>query len=54
MDTIITCDNGISAIEHIKYAKELGMTVIVTDHHDIPFIETENEGRSFVHQMLMQ
>lgn len=36
-DTIITCDNGIAAIEQIKYAKEKGMTVIVTDHHDIPF-----------------
>ena len=32
-DTIITCDNGIAAIEQIKYAKEKGMTVIVTDHH---------------------
>ena len=34
--TIITCDNGISAIDEIKYAKELGLTLIVTDHHDIP------------------
>ncbi|OOM16303.1 single-stranded-DNA-specific exonuclease RecJ [Clostridium saccharobutylicum] len=47
VDTILTCDNGISAIEPIKYAKELGMTVIVTDHHDIPFIE-ENENRVFI------
>ncbi len=39
IDTIITCDNGISALEQIKYAKELGITVIVTDHHDVPFIE---------------
>lgn len=37
IDTIITCDNGISAIEPIAYAKELGMTVIITDHHEIPF-----------------
>lgn len=37
IDTIITCDNGISAIDEIKYAKELGLTVIVTDHHDLPF-----------------
>ena len=37
-DTIITCDNGIAAIEQIKYAKEKGMTVIVTDHHDIHLI----------------
>lgn len=38
-DTIITCDNGISAIEQIAYAKELGMTVLVTDHHEIPYEE---------------
>ncbi len=37
IDTIITCDNGIAAIEQIAYAKSKGMTVIVTDHHDIPF-----------------
>lgn len=43
VDTIITCDNGISALEQIKRAKELGMTVIITDHHDIPFIQEENQ-----------
>ncbi len=43
IDTIITCDNGIAAIEEIDYAKELGMTVIVTDHHDLPFIESEGK-----------
>ncbi|EHJ01536.1 single-stranded-DNA-specific exonuclease RecJ [Clostridium sp. DL-VIII] len=48
VDTILTCDNGISAIEQIKYAKDLGMTVIVTDHHDIPFIEEEDENRRFI------
>lgn len=48
IDTIITCDNGISAIEPIKKAKELGMTVIVTDHHDIPFIEDESGKRTFI------
>ena len=37
IDTIITCDNGIAAREQIAYAKELGMTVIVTDHHEVPF-----------------
>jgi single-stranded-DNA-specific exonuclease len=41
INTIITCDNGIAAIEQIRYAKEIGMTVIVTDHHDIPFVEKE-------------
>lgn len=48
IDTIITCDNGISAIEPIKYAKELGLTVIVTDHHDIPFVEEEDKTRKFI------
>jgi len=43
IDTIITCDNGIAAIDQISYAKKLGMTMIVTDHHDIPYIEEENE-----------
>ncbi|MTK13820.1 MAG: single-stranded-DNA-specific exonuclease RecJ [Clostridiaceae bacterium] len=47
-EVLITCDNGISAIEQIKLAKELGMSVIVTDHHDIPFIELENNQREFV------
>ena len=37
VDTIITCDNGISARETVKYAKDKGMTVIVTDHHEIPY-----------------
>lgn len=44
VDTILTCDNGIAAIEEIALAKELGMTVLVTDHHEIPFEETK-EGR---------
>lgn len=48
IDTIITCDNGISAIEPINHAKELGMTVIVTDHHDIPFVEDEEGNRTFI------
>ena len=41
IDTIITCDNGISAIDQIAHAKSLGMTVIVTDHHDIMFTREE-------------
>lgn len=45
VDTIITCDNGISAIEQINYAKEKGLTVIITDHHDIPFEEENGEKR---------
>lgn len=39
IDTIITCDNGIAAYNQVKYAKENGLTVIVTDHHDAPFDE---------------
>lgn len=42
IDTIITCDNGISAIEQIAYAKEKNMTVLVTDHHEIPYEEKED------------
>ena len=47
IDIIITCDNGIAAIEQVKLAKELGLKVIITDHHDVPFIE-ENEERKYV------
>ncbi|MDR7856426.1 single-stranded-DNA-specific exonuclease RecJ [Tissierella sp.] len=43
IDTIITCDNGIAAIEQVKRGKELGLTIIVTDHHDVPF-ETTTKG----------
>ncbi|MCM1988136.1 single-stranded-DNA-specific exonuclease RecJ [Oceanirhabdus seepicola] len=46
-DIIITCDNGISALEEIKFAKELGFTVIVTDHHELPFVE-ENDERKYI------
>ena len=35
IDTIVTCDNGIAALEQIRLAKELGMTVVVTDHHEV-------------------
>lgn len=35
IDTILTCDNGIAAVEQIRLAKELGLTVLITDHHDI-------------------
>ena len=38
VDTIITCDNGIAAVEAISYAKDMGMTVVVTDHHEVPQI----------------
>ncbi|RKI90210.1 single-stranded-DNA-specific exonuclease RecJ [Parablautia intestinalis] len=43
IDTIITCDNGITAQIQIQLAKKLGMTVVVTDHHEVPFEEKEGE-----------
>lgn len=47
VDTIITCDNGIAAREEIAYAKSLGMTVIVTDHHEVPF-EEQNGRKTYI------
>ena len=41
VDTIITCDNGIAAGGEIAYGKSLGMTIVVTDHHEVPYEETE-------------
>lgn len=41
IDTILTCDNGIAAINEIDYAKSLGMTVLVTDHHEVPYEEVD-------------
>lgn len=46
-DTLITCDNGIAAIDQIKHAKDIGISVVVTDHHNISFIEN-NGSRQFV------
>ena len=43
IDTIVTCDNGIAALEQVRLAKELGMTVIVTDHHEVPYLEAGGE-----------
>lgn len=43
IDTIVTCDNGISAVAQIELAKELGMTVVVTDHHEVPADENGEE-----------
>lgn len=44
IQVLLTCDNGIAALLPIAYAKNLGMTVVVTDHHDIPF-EYDEDGR---------
>lgn len=48
IDTIVTCDNGIAAAKEIAYAKELGMTVIVTDHHEIPYREEADGTRTTI------
>lgn len=45
VDTILTCDNGIAAMEEIAKGKELGMTILVTDHHEIPFVEEKGKRR---------
>lgn len=46
-ELLITCDNGIAAINEINFAKEKGMTVVVTDHHEIPYRNTE-QGKEFL------
>jgi single-stranded-DNA-specific exonuclease len=48
IDTILTCDNGIAAIEEVDYANELGINIIITDHHDIPYVEDENGNKKNV------
>ena len=47
VDTIITCDNGIAAAEEIAYAKSMGMTIVVTDHHEVPYTEI-GAGRRYI------
>lgn len=47
IDTIVTCDNGIAAAKEIESAKEKGMTVVITDHHEIPYRDTE-KGREYI------
>lgn len=47
IDTIITCDNGIAAAPEIAYGKKLGMTIIVTDHHEVPY-EEEEDTRKYI------
>ena len=47
VDTIITCDNGIAAMNEIAYGKENGMTIVVTDHHEVPYLE-ENGKKKYL------
>lgn len=48
MDTLLTCDNGIAAAQQIAFAKESGMTVVVTDHHEVPFEEKDGKRREIL------
>ena len=48
VDTILTCDNGIAAAEPLQIAKELGITVIVTDHHEVPFKAKPDGSREYI------
>lgn len=45
VDTIVTCDNGIAAMNEIVYGKEQGMTIVVTDHHEVPYLEENGEKK---------
>ena len=45
VDTIITCDNGIAARSEIAYGKENGMTIVVTDHHEVPYLKENGEKK---------
>ena len=48
IDTIVTCDNGIAAADEIADARRRGMTVVLTDHHDVPFRDNENGREWFI------
>lgn len=48
IDTIVTCDNGIAASAEIALAKKMGLTVIVTDHHEVPFEEIDGEKKEIL------
>ena len=48
IDTILTCDNGISAYNQVEYAKSLGMNIIITDHHEVPFEGTDGKREYIV------
>lgn len=48
VDTILTCDNGIAAANQVQLAKELGMTVIITDHHEVPYEELADGRRHYL------
>lgn len=47
IDTIVTCDNGIAAVDEIEYGKKMGITVVVTDHHEVPYLDAGN-GKEYI------
>ncbi len=47
IDTIVTCDNGIAAVDEIEYGKKMGLTVVVTDHHEVPYLDAGN-GKEYI------
>lgn len=49
INTIITCDNGIAAIEAVKFAKDIGLNVIITDHHDMPYTLNKSGEKKYIH-----
>lgn len=48
VQVILTCDNGIAAANEVRLAKELGMTVVVTDHHEVPYNDDESGIRHYI------
>ena len=48
IDTVVTCDNGIAAAAQIAYGRQFGLTVVVTDHHEIPYEEGEDGSRMYL------
>lgn len=48
IDTILTCDNGIAASQVVSYAKEKGLRVIITDHHEVQYIKENGETKYII------
>lgn len=48
VNLIVTCDNGIAAAKQIEYAKKLGMKIVVTDHHEVPYEMAEDRKKYFI------
>lgn len=47
-EVILTCDNGIAAFDEVQYAKDIGLSVVITDHHDIPFVEEDGVKKEII------